>query len=102
MLFNLAQSHREREFLRVALVKAAGMSATEARRHYGFEGMRQRSVNVDIYISETQKIREKVEDLAETQDKALLMTYGIVDPSDSSSGSEYELGIVGIGVDVTA
>ena len=52
MLLNLAQSYREREFLRVVLVKAAGMTPTEARRHYG-ENMAERSNTVDLYLQGT-------------------------------------------------
>ena len=39
MLLSLAQSDRDRETLRYAIFKASGMSQTEARRWYGFEGM---------------------------------------------------------------
>ena len=68
MLLNIAQSYWERQLLQVVLVKAAGMTPTEARRHYGFERMEERSKTLDLYISKAQAIREQVEDLARTQD----------------------------------
>ena len=41
MLLSLAHSDRERETLRYAIFKASGVSQTEARRRYGFEGMKE-------------------------------------------------------------
>lgn len=84
MLLNLAQSPRERECLRVAIVKASGISSSKARRIYGFEKMDKRIVVVEESLSEAQRIREAVNDLAQSQDKALLQMYGIVDETNSS------------------
>ena len=67
------------------------MSATAARKFYGFEKMTERSAAVEQCISDAQHIREAVDDLVNTQDKALLATYGVVDPS-SDSDSESESG----------
>ena len=84
MLLNLTQSSRERECLRVAIFKASGISATKARRLYGFEKMDERAVIVEQSIMEAKRIREAVEELAETQDKALMEAYGLLDLTDSS------------------
>lgn len=84
MLLNPAQSPRERECLRFAIVKASGISASKAQRDYGFERMDERTALVEESIKEAQRIREAVEELAQTQDKALMEVYGIVDPADSS------------------
>ena len=51
---------------------------------YGFERMDERTAVVEESIMEAQRIREAVEELAQTQDKALMEVYGIVDPADSS------------------
>ena len=89
MLLNLAQSPRERECLRVAIFQASDISATEARTRYGFEMMGERSSAVENCTLEAQEIRAAVEDLASTQDKALLKSYKIIDLTDSSdSGSD--------------
>lgn len=84
MLLNLAQSPREGECLRVAIFKASGISASKARREYGFEGKEKRTAAVEESILEAQSIREAVENLAHPQDKALMEVYGIVDPADST------------------
>jgi len=46
MLLNLAQSPNERECLRVAIVKASGISSSKSRRDYGFERMDERTALV--------------------------------------------------------
>lgn len=84
MLLNMTQSSRERECLRVAIVKASGISATKARRLYGLEKMDERIERVEQSIIEAQRIREAVEELAETRDKALMEAYGVRDATDSS------------------
>lgn len=75
---------RECEFLRVAIVKASGISASKAQWDYGFERMDECTALVEESIKEAQRTREAVEELAQTQDKALMEVYGIVDPADSS------------------
>ena len=70
--------------VRFAIVKASGISASKAQRDYGFERMDERTALVEESIKEAQRIREAVEELAQTQDKALMEVYGIVDPADSS------------------
>ena len=55
MLLNLAQSPRERECLRVAIVKASGISASKARRDYGFEKMDERTAIVEHCINGSTK-----------------------------------------------
>ena len=65
------------------------MSATRARRHYGFEQMAERSVQVEKAMVEVQQICETVEDIAKIQNKALLSSFGIsIESSDSSDESE--------------
>ena len=82
-ILSLAQSERERACLRYAIVKAAGISASQARRQYGFTD---NSSKVQQSIEEIREIREAVNNLAATQDKALLLCHGI-SPEDSTEGS---------------
>ena len=79
MLLNLAQWLCECECLRVALVKARSWNVSyKAWQYCGFERMGVHSKMVDKCIVEVQKIRETVEDSAQTQDKAWMMMYGTV------------------------
>ena len=89
MLLNLAQNDRERECLKYTVIKASGISASEARRRYGFENMTTRLPRVEKAIAEVQEIREAFESLARIQDKAVLATFGMVD-SGSSDDSDFE------------
>jgi len=52
--------------------------------------MHERSIAVEEAVLEAQKIREAVEDLAQTQDKALMKAYGISDTNDSSDSCPEE------------
>lgn len=89
MLLSLAESDRERECIRYTIFKASGMSATRARRHYGFEQMAECSAQVEKAMVEVQQIRETVEDIAKIQNRALLSSFGIsIESSDSSDESE--------------
>lgn len=54
MLLSLATCDRERGVMRYAIFKASGMSATRARRQYGFERMMEHSARVQEAIVETQ------------------------------------------------
>ena len=89
-LLQLAQSNRERGLLRYAVCKASGLSATAARRHFGFEGMKAHTAKVNECIEEAQAIREAVEQLAEVQEEATLASLGIVKDTESSSSSSSE------------
>ena len=41
-VLSLAQGHRERELIRYTAGAAAGLSASGARKHYGFDGFNKR------------------------------------------------------------
>ena len=91
MLLSIAKSDRERECLRYAIYKASGITPSQARRTYGFEGMQARSLTVEATITELQQIREAIEDLACIEEQALLTRFGIPKESyKSSSESEEE------------
>lgn len=90
MLLTLATSDREREVMRYAIFKASGMSATRARRQYGFECMVEHSARVQEAIVETQRIHESVEDNAKIQAKALSASFGIEQSSSSSDETDLD------------
>ena len=84
-ILKLAQSDRERETIRYAVYKASGITPNQAQKHFGFDNMSSRASEVEKCIAEAQEIRAAIDDLADSQDKALLATYGIVDEDDSST-----------------
>ena len=90
MLVSLAQTDRERECIKYAIVKASGMTATCARRKYGFERMTERTARVEHAIVEVEKIRETIEDIARIQDTALLASFGIQPESCSSEDESFD------------
>ena len=81
----LAQSDREHECIKYAVFKTSGLSASAARKFYGFSDMTQRTDRVERAIEEAQCIRENIQSLALIQDKAILLSHGINLPSSSSS-----------------
>ena len=76
-LLQLCESDRERECLRYAVVKSSGLSTTQARQTFGFQNnMSSRLSYVDSVIKHAQYIRESIEKLCRTKEKALLRTHG--------------------------
>ena len=89
-LLALAQSDRERECIKYAVFKTSGLSASAARKFYGFSDMTQRTDRVERAIEEAQCIRENIQSLTAIQDKAILLSHGIDLPSSSSSSDSEE------------
>jgi hypothetical protein len=89
-LLSLAQTDRERECIKYAVFKTSGLSASAARKFYGFSDMTQRADRVERAIEEAQCIRENIQNLAAIQDKAILLSHGISLPSSSSSSDSEE------------
>lgn len=87
MLLQLAESDRKRHCLRYAIFKASGLSATKARKIFGIHSMNSNSLKVEEAFCEAQWIREVIDDLARTQDSALLAMFGISCSSDSDDSS---------------
>lgn len=79
MLLGLAQSDPECGYIRYAIFKACGISATWARHQDGFERMTEHSQLVEEAIAEAQPIGEAVDDIANihVQDSTLLANFGI-------------------------
>ena len=74
-LLGVAQSDKERECIRYAVYKASGLSATQARKQFGFENMSERYDRVEEALKEVQSIRECVESLSNTQEQAILKSF---------------------------
>ena len=86
-LLKLAESEGEKQRLKFAIVGAAGLSSTKAKSIYGFDDMAAKTKEVKDALEEATAIREVIENIAESKDRALLNSFGIYD-SDSSEGSD--------------
>ena len=87
-LLAMAQSDRERECLRYAVYRASGLPPTAARRCFGFERMKNRAERVDECLHDAQLLREAVEELSHTQERAVLKTLGVKDFDSSSNDND--------------
>lgn len=93
-LLSIAQSDHERNCIRYAIYKASGMSQTAIQHKYGFEQMQQHAASVEEVILEIQNFRESINDLANIEEKALLLQCGVVfSESSSSSDSEEDFSV---------
>ena len=73
-LLAICQSDRERECVRYAIYKLSGVTATQARKQFGFESMNQRSKNV---LKHALYIREAIDKLARTNEVSVLRALGV-------------------------
>ena len=60
-----------------AVFRASGISATQARKHFGFENMLERSRRVEACIDHAVFIRKAVDKLARSKERSVLMSLGI-------------------------
>ena len=89
----LAESSGERQPLKYAIVKAAGMSSTQTKETYGFYKMSTKISEVESALEDAAAIHDAIENIADIKDQAILYSLGIYDTtgedeSDSSDGSE--------------
>ena len=103
----LAESHRERQRLKYAIVKSAGMSSSRARDLYGFNDMSSKISEVESALEESATIRDAIENIAEVKDQAILRSLGIYDTTtesedegETSDGSETDSDIPGDDEDI--
>lgn len=88
-LLEITQSNQERELVRYSIFKTSRLSYTAARKMCGFEDMRNREARIETSVLEAREIREAIDDLAKTEDIALLSSMGIdVELSESDSDSD--------------
>ena len=92
-LLRLAESSGEIQRLKYAIVKAAGMSSTQAKNTYGFDDMTTKIGEVESALEDAAAIRDAIQSIAEVEDQAILHSLGIYDTtseneSECSDGSE--------------
>ena len=87
-LLSLAQSDREHALLRYTMVMVAGMTASQARKQYGFQNLSSLSTILQENIKDVCRIQKAVDELALTQDKVLLLSHGICPEGKDMSTSE--------------
>lgn len=89
---SIAQSDSEREAVRYTAFKVSGLSATGARKHYGFHAISERAVGVKDAIAETKAIHSAFEGITKVQEAAVLSQFGVdvTDLTDSSNESEVD------------
>ena len=87
-LLSVCTSDQERAYLRYAVFKASGLSATQARKHFGFQNITKHTKNVEEALERCQSIRNSIEKLANIQEKSLLISLGIPVQSDTEESDE--------------
>ena len=88
-LLAICQSDRKRVCVRYAAYKASGVTATQARKQFGFEQMNQRSKKVEETLKHAQYIRQAIDKLARTKELAVLHALGVdMVESDCDSSSD--------------
>lgn len=87
-ILTLAQSDRERELIHYSVYKASGLSATSARKTFGFERMTERSHQVEQAICEARQVCEEIDLLARVKEKAILLSLGVEVYDSDASESE--------------
>ena len=89
-LLYLAEMESQRELLKYAVVKAAGLSNTKAKHFYGISEVKKRKERVEQAFEKASSIRESIEKIARLKDRALLFSLGVdcVSESDTTSKSE--------------
>ena len=68
----MASSDRERKLIKYSVFKTAALSATSARRQFGFDQIAERANAVEHCIEGASQIRLAIDKLSQVQDKALL------------------------------
>ena len=87
-LLNVCTSDRERAYLRYAVFKASGLSATQAHKRFGFQSITKHAKNVEEALERCQFIRNSIDKLANVREKSLLISLGIPVQSDSEESDE--------------
>ena len=68
--------------MRYAVFKASGLSATHARKQFGFQDISRQVKDVEETFKQCQSIRDSIDKLANIQEISLLISLGIPVPSD--------------------
>ena len=88
-VLSLAQGDNERALIRYTAVAASGVSASGARKHYGFDGVNAKMEQVENALQEAEAVHCAFESVVHVQEAATLALFGIDcnAESDFSSGS---------------
>lgn len=89
-LLNLAESESERERLKYAVVKSAGISNTKAKSIYGFQNMGAKKPKVEQAMEEACAIKDAIEKIAKIKEKAVLQSLGVYETSESQESDNEE------------
>ena len=87
-LLGMACSNRERELLQYSVFKTSGLSATGARKEFGFERMKERASKVEECIEAARSIREAIDKLSCVEEKAILVALGLQEIESSDSDED--------------
>ena len=87
-LLSVCKSDRERACIRYAVFKASGLSATHARKQFGFQDISRQVKDVEEALKQCQSIRDSIDKLANIQEKSLLVSLGIPVPSDGEESDD--------------
>ena len=98
-LLSIVNGEKERECIKYTLYKASSISPTQARCLFGLEYMKARALEVEASVGGAEEIGKAYDDLAYSQDQAILDCYGlsasdlenpqIVYSSEESSDSDH-------------
>lgn len=89
-LLTLAESEAEKEHLKYAVVKSAGMSADKAQKMFGFHNVNRRAVTVESAHEEACEIKDSIMNIARLKDSALLESFGLQDTLSDDDKSDSE------------
>lgn len=78
-LLSLVTNEGDRECVKYTVYKASAITPTQARRLFGMDCMKTRSLKVETAIEEAREIRAAYDDLANCQEQPLLDCYGIAE-----------------------
>jgi len=88
-LCKLASTDKDRSIIKYAVCQAQSLSAKEAQNTYGISSFNKLANKVHTALEEAAEIRLSIQDLAEIEDKALLMSLRIHDNLEEEE-EEYE------------
>ena len=86
-ILSMAQSDRERQCIRYTAFVTSGLSATAARKQFGFEKMNDKAQTFEAAIKESKAIHAAFNNVSAVQQKVLLLELGIDLSDDNDTDS---------------
>ena len=81
-------SNGERQRLKYAIVKTAGMSNSQEKSVYGFNNMASNMNEVESALEDAAAIRDAIQNIAEVKDQSVLRSLGICNTRIENESSE--------------